>query len=215
MTAKKPAATRGRRADARRNEQALLDAAAAVFVHGGVEAPVRDIAARAGVGMGTIYRHFPTRADLVVAVFRYQLDALAQEGAAAVESGADPYAALRSWIAGFADFLVTKHGLAEAMHSDRSGFERLHAEFIERLEPVCRGLLEASAAAGRTRGDVRPIDLMQGVGNLCIGAGTDSRYDAHRMIEVLLDGLAVTPATHAPAGRAAECSDRPRPRTRR
>lgn len=190
-TPKKSAAARRPRADARRNQQALLDAAAAVFVRRGVEAPVRDIAAQAGVGMGTIYRHFPTRADLVVAVFRHQVDALAQEGTAAADAGDDPSTALRAWVDQFADFLVTKHGLAEAMRSDRSGFERLHAEFIERLVPVCRRLLEAAAADGLIRDDVRAIDLMQGVGNLCIGAGADSRYDARRMIEVLLDGLAV------------------------
>src|SRR5579859_6659498 len=74
----KPA--RQKRADAQRNEQALLAAAAAVFVTSGVEAPVRDIAAAAGVGMGTIYRHFPTRADLVVAVYRHQVEACAEAG---------------------------------------------------------------------------------------------------------------------------------------
>ena len=71
---------RQKRADAQRNEQALLAAAATVFVTSGVEAPVRDIAAAAGVGMGTIYRHFPTRADLVVAVYRHQVEACAQAG---------------------------------------------------------------------------------------------------------------------------------------
>ena len=71
-----------KRADARRNEQALLDAAAALFVASGVEVPVRDIAARAGVGMGTIYRHFPTRADLIIAVYRHQVEACAEAGPA-------------------------------------------------------------------------------------------------------------------------------------
>ena len=73
---------RAKRADARRNEQTLLDAAAAVFVTSGVDAPVREIAARAGVGMGTIYRHFPTRADLIVAVYRHQVEACAEAGPA-------------------------------------------------------------------------------------------------------------------------------------
>ena len=73
---------RSKRKDARRNQQTLLDAAAAVFVASGVEAPVRDIAAKAGVGMGTIYRHFPTRADLVIAVYRHQVDACAEAGPA-------------------------------------------------------------------------------------------------------------------------------------
>jgi AcrR family transcriptional regulator len=179
---------RRKRSDARRNQQALLDAAAAVFVRTGVDAPVRDIAAEAGVGMGTIYRHFPTRADLVVAVFRHQLDALA--AATTTPAGETPYEALRSWVARFADFLVTKHGLAEALHSDQAGFESLHAEFVDRLVPVLDQLLKASAAAGHTRADVRPYELMLGIGNLCIGAGTYPDYNARRMIDLLLAGLA-------------------------
>jgi AcrR family transcriptional regulator len=184
-----PPASAGRRqrSDARRNQQALLDAAAAVFVRAGVDAPVRDIAAEAGVGIGTIYRHFPTRSDLVVAVFRHQLDALAAVTPAA---GQTPYEALRSWVGRFADFLVTKHGLAEAMRSDQAGFESLHAEFVGRLLPVLDQLLQASAAAGYTRADIRPYDLMLGIGNLCIGAGTYPGYHARSMIDLLLAGLA-------------------------
>jgi AcrR family transcriptional regulator len=189
-------AGRRKRADARRNQQTLLDAAAVVFVRAGVDAPVRDIAAEAGVGMGTIYRHFPTRADLVVAVFRHQLDALA--AVTATPAGETPYEALRSWVARFADFLVTKHGLAEALHSDQAGFESLHAEFVDRLLPVLDQLLKASAAAGQTRADIRPYDLMLGIGNLCIGAGTYPGYHARRMIDLLLAGLAR--ATAAPPG---------------
>ena len=79
-----------RRADARRNEGALLDAAAAVFITSGVEAPVRDIAASAGVGVGTVYRHFPTRADLVVAVYRHQVEACAEAGAAYLDTATSP-----------------------------------------------------------------------------------------------------------------------------
>jgi AcrR family transcriptional regulator len=186
---------RRKRFDARRNEQTLLDAAAAVFVRAGVDAPVRDIAAEAGVGMGTIYRHFPTRADLVVAVFRHQLDALAAPATPAA-AGETPYEALRSWVARFADFLVTKHGLAEALHSDQAGFESLHAEFVGRLLPVLDQLLKASAAAGQTRADIRAYDLMLGIGNLCIGVDTFPDYQARRMIDLLLAGLTqATPGT--------------------
>jgi AcrR family transcriptional regulator len=190
-TAGTPAAGAGRpkRADARRNEQALLDAAAVVFVRAGVDAPVRDIAAEAGVGMGTIYRHFPTRADLVVAVFRHQLDALAA-ASGTPPVGETPQEALRSWVARFTDFLVTKHGLAEALRSDRAGFESLHAEFVDRLVPVLGALLQASADAGQTRPDIRPYDLMLAIGNLCIGAETYPDYHARRMIDLLLAGLA-------------------------
>src|SRR6478609_2967391 len=87
-----------KRADARRNEQTLLDAAAAVFVTSGVQAPVRDIAAKAGVGMGTIYRHFPTRADLVIAVYRRQVEACAEAGPTLLASSETAHAALSAWI---------------------------------------------------------------------------------------------------------------------
>lgn len=192
MAPPKPAARAGstKRADARRNEQALLDAAAAVFVRSGVDAPVREIAAEAGVGMGTIYRHFPTRADLVVAVFRHQLDALSSLDALSLAAEENPYEALRSWVHRFADFLVTKHGLARALRSDQAGFETLHAEFLERLLPVCDRLLKAATAAGLPRGDVRPLDLLHGIGNLCIGVEVDPDYDVHGMIDLLVAGLA-------------------------
>ena len=109
--------TRSKRADAQRNQQTLLDAAAEVFVRSGVDAPVRDIAAAAGVGMGTIYRHFPTRADLIIAVYRHQVEACAEAGPALLATAASPHAALGQWIDLFVDFLVTKHGMAGVLHS--------------------------------------------------------------------------------------------------
>jgi AcrR family transcriptional regulator len=178
-----------KRADARRNEKTLLDAAAAVFVASGVNAPVRDIAAKAGVGMGTIYRHFPTRADLVIAVFRHQVDACAEAGPALLASNGSPYTALTRWIDLFVGFLVTKHGLAGALQSDNAGFEALHAYFLDRLVPVCGELLDAAIAAGEIRIEVRPLELMRGVGNLCIGADSDPRYDARRLVRILIAGL--------------------------
>jgi AcrR family transcriptional regulator len=178
-----------KRADARRNEQALLEAAAAVFVQAGVDAPVRDIAAAAGVGMGTIYRHFPTRADLVIAVYRHQVDACAEAGPALLARSAGPYGALTQWIGLFVDFLVTKHGLAAALQSDRARFETLHAYFLDRLVPVCARLLDAAAAAGEIRPDVDAFELLYAVGNLCAGVGGDSRYDARRMVGLLVAGL--------------------------
>ncbi|MFE2912706.1 TetR/AcrR family transcriptional regulator [Kitasatospora indigofera] len=177
------------RRDVRRNQQALLDAAAEVFVASGVEAPVRDIAARAGVGTGTVYRHFPTRADLVVAVYRHQVDACADAGPALLASGPTPGAALGRWVDLFVDFLVTKHGLAAAMQADNTGFEALHAYFLDRLLPVCTRLLDEAAAAGEIRSDVTAYQLMRGIGNLCIGAESDPEYDARRMVALLVAGL--------------------------
>jgi len=180
-----------KRADARRNEQALLDAAGAAFLAAGVDVPVRDIAARAGVGVGTIYRHFPTRADLVVAVYRHQVEACAEAGPALLAGGGSPYAALARWVDLFVDFLVTKHGLAEALQSDDATFETLHAYFLGRLVPVCARLLDAATAASEIRADVAAYELMRGIGNLCIGAGRDPRYDARHMVGVLIAGLGV------------------------
>ncbi len=182
-------AAKPKRADARRNEEALLEAAAEVFVASGVEAPVRDIAVKAGVGTGTIYRHFPTRADLIIAVYRHQVDACAEAGPSLLETCPTPYAALVRWIDHFVDFLVTKHGLASALRSDEAGFAALHAYFFDRLVPVCAELLDSAVAAGEIRGDLTAIDLMHGVGNLCIGADRDPGYDARALVGILIAGL--------------------------
>ena len=178
-----------KRADARRNEKTLLDAAAAAFVDSGVDAPVRDIAGRARVGVATIYRHFPTRADLIVAVYRHQVEACAEAGPRLLADSPSPHAALASWIDLFVDFLATKHGLAEALQSDDAAFQNLHAYFLDRLVPVCAQLLEAAAAAGEVRSDVDAYELMRGVGNLCIGAANNTGYDARRMVTLLIAGL--------------------------
>jgi AcrR family transcriptional regulator len=182
-------ATEQKRADARRNEQTLLAAAADVFVTAGVDAPVREIAAKAGVGMGTVYRHFRTRADLVIAVYRHQVDACAEAGPGLLADSDSPSAALTRWIDLFVDFLVTKHGLAAALHSDNTSFESLHAYFLDRLVPVCDQLLHAAAEADEIRPDIAAYELMRAVGNLCIGVDNDPRYDARRMVDLILAGL--------------------------
>lgn len=182
-------ATPPRRADARRNKETLLNAAAAVFVTSGVEAPVRDIAAEAGVGTATIYRHFPTRADLIIAVYRHQVEACAEAGPALLAAGPTPHAALGQWIDLFVDFLVTKHGLANAMQADNTGFAALHTYFLDRLLPVCTRLLDAATASGEIRPDLDAYQLMRGIGNLCIGADSDPRYDARRLVALLVAGL--------------------------
>jgi len=183
-----PGAPRKRRVDARRNEEALLEAAATMFVAAGVDAPVREIAAKAGVGVGTIYRHFPTRADLIVAVYRHQVEACAAAGPVLLAESATPHAALASWIDLFVDFLVTKHGLAEAMQSDDAAFQTLHGYFLDRLVPVCAQLLSAAAAAGEIVPDVEALVLMHGIGNLCIGADNPA-YDARLMVRLVIAGL--------------------------
>src|ERR1700752_2076990 len=180
-----------KRADARRNEATLLNAAAAAFVESGVNVPVRDIAARARVGVGTIYRHFPTRADLIVAVYRHQVEACADAGPTLLAESDSPHHALARWIGMFVDFLATKHGLAEVLGSDDAAFQTLHAYFIDRLVPVCAELLEATAAAGEIRPGQDAYELLRGVGNLCVGAGGDPRYNPRHLVELLITGLRI------------------------
>lgn len=182
-----------KRADARRNQDAVLEAAAAAFVASGVEVPVRDIAARASVGVGTIYRHFPTRADLIIAVYRHQVEACAQAGPTLLTNSPTPHVALTQWIDLFVDFLVTKHGLAEALQSDDAAFQTLHAYFIDRLVPVCAQLLNAADRAGEIRPGMDAYAVLRGVGNLCIGANNDPRYDPRRMVELFIAGLRLDP----------------------
>jgi AcrR family transcriptional regulator len=184
-------ALRPKRADARRNEATLLDAAAAAFVESGVSVPVRDIAARAGVGVGTIYRHFPTRADLIVSVYRHQVEACAEAGPVLLAESDSPSRALASWIGMFVDFLVTKHGLADVLQSDDAAFQTLHAYFIERLVPVCGQLLAAAAAAGEIQPGQDAFELLRGVGSLCAGAGSDARYNPRHLVGLLITGLRI------------------------
>ncbi len=132
------------RADARRNIDALLEAATTVFATSGVDAPVREIAARAGVGMGTLYRHFPQRSDLVGAVFRHEVDACA-DAAPALAAEHSPGEALRRWLQRYTGFIAAKQGLAAALHSGDPAFEALPAYFDQRFRPAL-GALPASAA---------------------------------------------------------------------
>ena len=178
-----------RRADARRNEQALLEAAAAVFVASGVDAPVREIATRAGVGVATIYRHFPSRADLVVAVYRHQVEACADAGPVLLAESSSPQVALERWVDLFVDFLVTKHGLAGALTNGSVESDALHTHFVERLVPVCEALLQAATAHDAGTPPVSAYTFMRGIGNLCIGGGRDPLYDARRLSRLLVRGV--------------------------
>jgi AcrR family transcriptional regulator len=173
----------------RRSAQHLLDAAASVFVEYGVEAPVREIAARAGVGIGTVYRHFPTRPELVVAVYRHQVEACAEAGPRLLAESATPEMALREWVSIFVDFLVTKHGLAGALQVDSAGSDALHSYFVDRLVPVCGSLLEAALGAAGTTPPVDAYNVLKGIGNLCIGAANDPRYDAEALVQSLISGV--------------------------
>ena len=180
--------SRPKRADAALNHERLVQAAREVFAERGFSATLQDIANHAGVGVGTIYRHFPTRADLVVAVYRHQIEACAAAGPRLLAEKHSPYAALREWVDLFVEFLVTKHGLAAALRDDAAGFATLHGLFVERLLPVVTELLDAAVSAGEVTADISPYELMRGIGNLCAGSEADDDYDADRLVALLLAG---------------------------
>ncbi|MFF8281262.1 TetR/AcrR family transcriptional regulator [Streptomyces albus] len=175
------------RADAQRSIDTLLAAAAEVFASSGVDAPVREITARAGVGAGTLYRHFPQRADLIAAVFRREVDACA-EAAASLAAEHEPVDALAGWLRRFTDFIATKRGLSAALHSGDPAYDSLPAYFDERFVPVLGGLLDTAARAGRIRGDVDPGDLLRAVANVTLPAQDDDGH-TERVLALLVDGL--------------------------
>lgn len=179
---------RGVRADAQRNIDALLQAAMTVFASSGVDAPVREIAEKAGVGVGTVYRHFPQRSDLIVAVFRHEVDACA-DAAALLATKHAPSEALARWVQRYVDFIAAKRGLAAALHSGDTAYDALPAYFQERLRPAFQSLLEAAIAAGEVRADVDPDDLLRAVASLCTSAYAIGPEHARRMVALLIDGL--------------------------
>ena len=188
-TAEPPCSTDRRvRADARRNMDALLEAALSVFATSGVDAPVREIAEKAGVGVGTVYRHFPQRSDLIAAVFRREIDACA-DLVPQLTAECGPFAALGRWIQRYAAFVGTKRGLAKALHSGDPAFDALPAYFEARLQPALRTLLERAGAAGECRTDIDADDLLRAVASLCMSATSDGSGQAQRMVALLVDGL--------------------------
>ncbi|SEF21962.1 regulatory protein, tetR family [Amycolatopsis pretoriensis] len=179
---------RRRRADAQRNVDALLEAAKRVFATSGVDAPAKEITDLAGLGVGTLYRHFPQRADLVAAVLQREIDVLADAGPVLGAAHA-PGAALREWLRRYTELVGAKRGLATALHSGDPAFDALPGYFMERMEPVLAALLAAAAAAGEVRADVSAKDLLHAVALLCQPVrGEDLAYN-QRMIEILADGL--------------------------
>jgi AcrR family transcriptional regulator len=177
------------RADALRNFETLLETAMQVFATSGVDAPAREIADKAGVGVGTLYRHFPQRADLVVAVFRNEVDACA-DAARVLAADHEPGEALDRWLECYIDFIAAKRGLSSALHSGNPAFESLPIYFQEKLRPALRGLLEAAAKAGKVRADIDPAELLLAVARLCAPSDQGGiNEQSRRMVALLIDGL--------------------------
>lgn len=175
------------RADAQRSIDALLAAAKTVFAASGVDAPVREIADKAGVGIGTLYRNFPQRVDLVAAVFRREIDACA-DAAPLLAAEYEPVEALERWIQRYVEFIRTKRGLASVLHSGSPVLEALPAYFQDRLEPAFRSLVDAASASGEIRAGVDCDALLGAIASLSLSAYLNSA-ETQCMVGLLLDGL--------------------------
>lgn len=176
------------RADARQNEDALLQAAKSVFARSGVDAPIREIADEAKVGLATLYRRFPKRTDLIAAVFRSEVDACVAE-AKAFEADRSPADTLSDWLLRYTEFIATKQGLAAALHSGDPALEGLPAYFRSNFEPALQQLLVAASEAGEVRNDISSYDLLRAIGNLSVASGPDGREHIKTMVSLLMDGL--------------------------
>ena len=175
--------------DAQRNIDSLLAAAKEEFAAKGVDVSVRAIAARAGVGTATLYRHYPSRSDLISAVFRREIDDCAA-AAPILAASHDPDSALELWLQRYTEFVATKPGLAAALNAGDPAYSALPIYFHDHLGPALAMLLHNAEAAGVVRGGVDPLDLLGAVANLCIPApGSDDNSRAHRMVALLIDGL--------------------------
>ena len=181
-------APRPLRRDAERNRERILTAARELFVEHGLSVGVDEIARRAGVGMGTLYRRFPKRSDLVAGVFRREVDACAAE-AASLAAQYPPGDALARWLKRYSAFLATKKGLAAALHSGDPAFDALPHYFRASFEPGLTALLDAAVSAGEARGAIEPYDLLRAIGNLSVAAGDDGAAHTQRMLDLLIDGL--------------------------
>jgi AcrR family transcriptional regulator len=179
---------RALRADAQRSVDLLITAAKELFVTTGVDATTREIADRAGVGMGTLFRRFPRRADLVGAVFKGEMDACA-ESATTLAAQLPPFEALAEWMQVYVQLIATKRGLAKALSSDDPVYVGMYARFDQCLRPAARTLYEAAVAAGEVRSDVDAAELLVAVSTLCMSAHEGGTGHAGKMVGILVEGL--------------------------
>lgn len=179
---------RAKRVDAQRNLRTLLQAAMDVFAESGVDAPVRAIAERAGVGVGTLYRHFPQRADLIVAVMKSQIDDCA-DAAASIAAEHEPGEALARWMQRYVDFILTKRGLSNALHSDHAAYAALPDYFYARLRPALSSLLQAAVEQNVIRPGFEADELLRAAATLCKANPDEDTALTRKMVGLLVDGL--------------------------
>ncbi len=196
------------RADATRNRERVLEAAKAVFSAGGPDASLEAVAKRAGVGIGTLYRHFPTREALFEAVYRREVEQLS-ELAEQLKSAASPVDALRRWLKSNVELVATKKGMITALALVVQGSSELYAYSFDRLTRAVGTLLDRAVAAGEIRADISPEDVLRALIGMCyMHEQPGWQSTVLRLMDVFIDGLRVQPdagrkaASPARRGRA-------------
>jgi AcrR family transcriptional regulator len=189
MTDRTAATLRKPRADAVRNRERVLEAAKAVFSAGGPDASLEAVARRAGVGIGTLYRHFPTRESLYEAVYRREVQQLG-ELAEQLKSEAAPVDALRRWLRSNVEFVATKKGMSAALALAVQGSSELSAYSFDRLTKAIGALLDRAVAAGEIRSDIGPEDVLRTLVGMCYMHDQPGwQNSVLRMVDVFVDGL--------------------------
>lgn len=187
-------ASRKPRADALRNRDLLLEAAKSVFSAGGPEASLEAVARTAGVGIGTLYRHFPTREALFEAVYRHEVQQLA-DLAERLKKERRPIEALRQWMRSIVKFVATKKGMSTALALAVSKDSDLVSYSSDRLTRAIGLLLEQAIAAGEVRSDVGPEDLLRAIVGMCYTHDQPGwQKNVLRLVDIFVDGLRNRPA---------------------
>ena len=182
------ATARPLRADAQRNRDRLLEVAVRAFSRDGPDVTLDAIAKEAGVGIGTLYRHFPTREALIDAAYRNELARLC-DSAGDLSRDAPPDQALRAWMDRFADYMTTKRGMGDALRALIASGGDPFSESRDRLTAAVSTLLQAGVAAGTLRPDVSPDDVLVGLSGITLAIDPERRDQAGRLLDWLIDGL--------------------------
>jgi AcrR family transcriptional regulator len=193
--------TRKPRADAVRNRERVLGAAKAVFSAGGADASLEAVARAAGVGIGTLYRHFPTREALFEAVYRREVQQLA-DLAEELKQEARPVDALRRWMRSNVKFVATKKGMSAALALAAYKNSELFAHSFDRLTQAVGGLLDRAIASGEIRADISPEDLLRALIGMCyLHDQPGWQASVLRLVDVFIDGLRIQPDKRRPKAK--------------
>ncbi|MEU1625586.1 helix-turn-helix domain-containing protein [Streptomyces sp. NPDC020096] len=182
------------RADARRNREKILSAAARVFAEQGLDAHLEHIARQAGVGTGTLYRNFPTREDLIEAAYRNELARLC-DAAPDLLAKMHPREALRTWMGNFIDYATAKFGMADALRAVVASGVNPYARSHEMIQAALSSLMDAAATAGAIRSDISATDVFACLTGVALtSAKPEQRDQAERLLNLITDGLSANRA---------------------